>query len=196
MSKMLNKVIAADLETKFTGAEGFVAVNYQGLNSAEEYEFRKILREAGQTVHVVPNRLARRVVAPAIGLEIGADPENGNQEGYDSLFRGPTALVVGHERTQDEVIAGAKAVVEWARKNKQKVSVKGGAFSGKVLDEAEMRKVAKIPDIHTLHSQIAGLFQAPIRNVASATQQIIARVVYALSAYKDKLEEGGGGGES
>ena len=115
MSKMLNKVISAELESKFEGACGFVAVDYQGLNSSEEYEFRKSLRGAGQTVLVVPNRLAKLVVAPAVGLEL-----NGDKETYEVLFRGPTALVVGHEKTEDEVIAGAKAVVEFLKKNKDK----------------------------------------------------------------------------
>ena len=186
MSKMLNKVISAELESKFEGACGFVAVDYQGLNSSEEYEFRKSLRGAGQTVLVVPNRLAKLVVAPAVGLEL-----NGDKETYEVLFRCPTALVVGHEKTEDEVIAGAKAVVEFLKKNKDKVSIKGGAFSGKILDEAGMRRVANIPDVPALHGQIAGLFQAPVRNLASATQQIIAKVVYALQARKDQLEEGG-----
>ena len=185
MSKMLKKVISQDLERKFEGAEGFVAVDYQGLNSVEEFDFRKSLRDAGVLVYVVPNRLAKRVVAPTMGLEL-----NGSTAIYEQIFTGPTAVLLGTEdKTQDRVIAGAKAVVEWSKKNKDKVSIKGGSLSGEMLDEAAVRKIAKIPDVHTLHSQIAGLFQAPIRNVASATQQIITRVVYALQARKDQLEE-------
>lgn len=191
MSKMLKEVITRDLERRFEGMDGFVAVDHKGLDAEETVELRKTLRESGARMRVVPNTLTRRVLSSRFGGETG---EAGDGPApLESLFTGPTALVVGGEPGGDPVIALAKAIVEWKKKHKDKLAIKGGALEGKLLSSDDVQQLAEIPDTMALYAQIAGMFQAPVRNLAVATQQIVARVVYALQAIKDKKEQDGGG---
>jgi large subunit ribosomal protein L10 len=187
---MLKDIVSRDLNERFEGIEGFVVVDPQGLNSSETFDLRKSLREAGVRLQVVPNRLARRALAGQLGNGDGGGADLG--AALEEIFKGPTALVVGEVSDADAVIAAAKAVATWRKKNKStKVTSKGGALSGRVLSSEAVDQLAEIPDTKALYAQVAGLFQAPIRNLATATQQIIARVVYALQAIKEKRESEG-----
>lgn len=187
MSKMLKNLITRDIENHLEDVDGFVLVNPEGLDSSLTFDFRKNLRDSGVQVKIIQNRLAKRVIREKIGL-------NGDAEAsavFDKLFVGQTALLTGDAGGSDGVIASAKAVSTWLKKNKKKVAVKGGYIEGKLLDEGQVDELANIPDTLALYGQIAGLFQAPVRNLATATQQIITRVVYALQAIKEKKEQEG-----
>ncbi len=187
MSKMLNNLIIRDLEDYLGDAEGFVLVNPEGLDSGLTFDFRKKLRESGVTVKIINNRLAKRVIREKIGLNGDADAN----ATFDELFRGQTAILTSGAEGSDGVIASAKAVSGWLKKNKKKVAIKGGLLEGQLLNQADVEGLADIPDTQALYGQIAGLFQAPVRNLATATQQIITKVVYALQAIKEKKEQEG-----
>ncbi len=188
MSKKLKEFVSRDLNRKLDKAACFIAVNYQGLNSLETYDLRKSLRDGGVKMHVVPNRVAMKVLPP--GLK-NAGLKNGSKEitpALKELFKGPTALLVGKQGMEEQVIAAAKVLAQWQKKNKDKLGIKGGLFSGHVLGSKEVLELARFPDRKTLLAQVAGLFQAPVRNLAVATQQILGRVVYALQAIKENKE--------
>ncbi|MBI4584194.1 MAG: 50S ribosomal protein L10 [Planctomycetes bacterium] len=171
------------MNRKLEKAACFIAINYQGLNSLETYDLRKTLRDGGVKMHVVPNRVAMKVLPPA-----RQNGSKGINPALKELFKGPTALLVGKEGMEEQVIAAAKVLAQWQKKNKDKLGIKGGLFSGHVLGSKEVLELARFPDRRTLLAQVAGLFQAPVRNLAVATQQILGRVVYALQAIKDNLE--------
>ena len=195
MSKKLKQYVSRDLGLKLEKAKSFLSVNYQGLNSLETFDLRKNLRDGGIKMHVVPNRVAFKVLYPSLQPTLksgGSDMKTGLDSipaSVKDLFKGPTALLVGKEGKEEQVIATAKVLVQWQKKNKDKLGIKGGLFSGQVLGSKEVLELAKFPDRQTLLAQVAGLFQAPVRNLAVATQQILSRVVYALQAIKDKKEK-------
>ena len=190
MSKELKEFIASDLRSQLSADGGFVAVDYQGLDAELTVDLRKSLREVGGRVVVVQNRLAKRVFCETVG----AAAENGGAEVVQAIFRGPTALVIGDkERGIEGVLSIAKAVSQWRKKNADKLSVKGGYFLGEVIPIEKVALLAALPDQETLYSQVAGLFQSPLRDTVTVAQQTLARVVYAMSAYKDKLESEGEG---
>ncbi len=184
MARKLKEYLTEDLRRKLPVDSGFVAVDYKGLNAEETLDFRQRVREAGADMHVVPNRIALRV--------LGESFENGDAEALRALFRGPTALVLGEDDSIEATIAAARAIVEWRKKNADKVSVKGGRLSGKMLDTASVIGLANLPDQKTLLSQAVGVVQAPLRNVVSVVAQALAKVAYAARAYAEKLEAGGG----
>jgi large subunit ribosomal protein L10 len=190
MAKQLKELITRDLQKKITLDGGFIAISFHGLDSARTFDLRRSLRQAGGRVVVVPNRIARRALAPGLGAEAA----NGKGVLLRQIFTGPTALVMGDRAgDSDIVLALSKTILQWRKKNEDKISVKGGYFGGALLAAEEVQRLAAMPDRRTLYTQVAGLFQSPLRNVASVTNQILARVVYALSAYKEKLEKSGAG---
>ena len=185
MSKELKEFIANDLRSHFSADVGFVAVDYHGLDAELTVDFRKSLREAGGRVIVVPNRLARRVFCESVGEAA----ENGGAQVVETMFHGPTALVMSdRERGVEGVLSVAKAVAQWRKKNADKLSVKGGYFLGELIPNEKVAVLAALPDQKTLYSQVAGLFQSPLRDTVTVMQQTLARVAYAMKAYQDKLE--------
>ena len=87
MSRVLKSHIQKDLERRFQGVEGYILVDFRGLDSAQAYDLRKSLRTAGLRMNVVPNRLALRVL----------DRWEGKKPEFRALFRGPTAVVFGED---------------------------------------------------------------------------------------------------
>jgi len=79
----------------------------------------------------------------------------------------------------EDAVAAAKVIADFAKTN-DKLVIKGGAYSGKVLDVNGVKALANIPSREVLLSQIAMLLQSPIASMA--------RVVDAVAKKK-------GGGE-
>jgi len=186
MSKKLKEYIAKDLKSKIKvdADAGFVAFDYMGLNAQEDFDLRKNLREVGGRMHVVHNRLALKALSPTLVDGSSA---------FATIFRGPTAVVQGGVGS-DNLIAVSKVLVKWRKEHAEKITIKGGVFSGSLLDPPAVMELSNIPDKHTLFTQMAGLFQSPLRDVTVVTGQVVARVLYAINNYKEKLEKGDGEG--
>jgi len=54
--------------------------------------------------------------------------------------------------------------------------VKGGLLEGRVLDEAQVDALAKIPDRETMQSQVAAMFIAPAQFLASASNNLVSHL--------------------
>jgi len=182
MSKLLKKHITEDLKRRLDKLEGYVLVDFRGLNSAQSYDLRRTLNGVGIRMSVVPNRLAVRIL----------DRWQGKRAEFRGFFRGPTALVYG----PDGAISASKTVAQWKKKNKDLLHIKGGVLNGEIVRPSEVESLARMPDRKQLLAQLAGTVQAPVARLASATQGIVRQLVYVLDAHRRKLEEGApaGGG--
>jgi large subunit ribosomal protein L10 len=182
MSKQLKNFVTEDLKKRFQALDSYILVDYRGLNSAQSFELRRLLHEAGTRMTVVPNRLAVRIL----------DRWKGKKGEFRDLFRGPTAILYA----RDGAVSASKAVMGWKKKNKDLLPIKGGVLGEEILGPKEAEGLSKIPDRPQLLAQVAGCFQGPLSRLAAAMQGIIARVAYALDGRRKKLEEGGGGGSA
>jgi large subunit ribosomal protein L10 len=184
MSKLLKERITQDLQRRLGELDGYILVDFRGLNSAQSYDLRRALHQAGVQMSVVPNRLALRIL----------DRWEGRQGEFRGFFRGPTALVYG----EDGPLSASRVVSQWKKKNKDLLAIKGGVLGGQVMPPAAVETLARIPERPQLLAQVAGTFQAPLTRLAAGLQQVLGRVVYALEAYRKKREESspaGAGGE-
>jgi large subunit ribosomal protein L10 len=182
MSKDLKLLINRHLERKIGSLQSYIVVDYKGLNSAQSSNLRRVLNESGVRMNVVPNRLAARIL----------DRWEGKKADFRKFFRGPTALLFGN----DGAITASKVIAQWKRKNKDLLAIKGGVLEGEVILAAMVEGLSRIPERPVLLAQVAGGMQAPLSRLASATQAILSKVVYALEARRKKLEESGGGAEA
>lgn len=178
MSKQLKSLIGRQVEKRFKGLESYVVVDFRGLNSEQTSDLRKSLHAQGAQMAVVANRHAVRVL----------DRWEGKDAAFKALFRGPTALVFG----TDGALTASKVVVQWRKKNKDILGVKGGVLGGAVMRPDGVEGLAKIPGRQQLLAQVAGTFQAPVARLARGLHNILAKVAYALDARRRKLEEEGG----
>ena len=137
------------------GAQAGVLADYRGLTVAQDTELRKQLREAGVEYTIVKNTLTR-LAANEVGLN-----------DLDPILHGPTALAT----STTDVVAPAKVLVEFAKKNEQ-LEIKAGFVDGKVIDANEVKVYASIPSKEVLIAKMLGSLQAPIGNLVRTLDAI------------------------
>ena len=118
--------------------------------------------------------------------------------GYARNYLIPKGIALEENKQNIKLLETQRGKIEVkklkAKEHAEKISIKGGFFSGSLLDTPAVMELANIPDKHTLFTQMAGLFQSPLRDVTVVTGQVVARVLYAINNYKEKLEKGDGEG--
>jgi large subunit ribosomal protein L10 len=132
----------------FNNSESVVIAEYLGLTVAEADDLRNKIREAGASLRVTKNRIAKLAVK---GTKF---------EALADLFKGPIAMAYANDP-----ISACKACVEFA-KNNEKLVIVGGALSDKTLTLDEIKELASIPSIDELHAKLIGLLQAPASKLA------------------------------
>ena len=94
--------------------------------------------------HVVKNS-SLRVAAKSLGL-----PE------LDTSLTGPTAIVVGGKNSP-----GVAKVLKTFFKEKQKLQVKVGVLSKKLISASDVDALADMPSLESLRAQLLGLLNQP-----------------------------------
>ena len=140
------------LHEVLSNAESVVITEYLGLTVAEADELRNKVRDAGASLRVTKNRIARLAV------------KDTKFEGLADLFKGPVAMAYANDP-----IAACKACVEFAINN-EKLVIIGGALSDKALTLDEIKALAAIPSMDELRAKLVGLLQAPAAKLARVTK--------------------------
>ncbi|MDO9090035.1 MAG: 50S ribosomal protein L10 [Burkholderiaceae bacterium] len=142
-------------------AQSLVMAEYRGITVADMTRLRSTARAQGVSLSVLKNTLARRAVAGS-AFEVVADQMTG-------------PLIYGFST---DAVAAAKVVADFAKTN-DKLVIRAGALSGKVLDVNGVKQLANIPSKEVLLSQLLGLMQSPI-----------SRTARVLAALAEKRGEG------
>ncbi|WCK54681.1 50S ribosomal protein L10 [Aneurinibacillus sp. Ricciae_BoGa-3] len=156
MSVREEKVQAvSEIVDKFRSSKSTVVADYRGLNVAQVTQLRKLCREAGVDFKVYKNTLARRATAE---VEL---------TGLDEYLTGPTAIAFSME---DEM-AAAKVLSDFAKAN-EALEIKAGVLEGNVMNAAEVKAIASLPNREGLLSMLLSVLQAPMRNFALAVKAV------------------------
>ena len=141
--------------------------HYSGLTVAQMQHLRRQMRQAGASVKVAKNRLAK------IALQ-GSDVAS-----IAPLLKGPALIAFSVDP-----IAAPKVAVDFAKTNERFV-ILGGAMGKTTLDPNGVKALAALPSLDELRAKIIGLIQAPatkIAQVVTAPATKVARVVQAYAA--------------
>ena len=149
------KAVVEALSAKIKEATSVVFVDYKGISVAQDTELRKQFREAGVEYSVVKNTLTNFAAKDA---------------GYDfaEILNGTTAMA----STTGDPIAPARIVCEFAKKNKNSLSIKGGVVEGSVLTADQLNGFGELPSKNALVASVLGTFLAPISSLAFVLDQI------------------------
>ena len=139
--------VVDELHVKLENASAFYLTDFTGLTVKKVTELRSRLRKAGIEYVVVKNTLAERALE---GLDL---PE------VAEFFKGPTAVAIGNE----DPVAAAKVLVDFAKENDNKPAMKAGVVEGKAYTAKEVDRLAKLPGREQLLSELAGCFEAPMQ---------------------------------
>jgi large subunit ribosomal protein L10 len=149
------KAVVEALSGKIKEATAVVFVDYKGISVAQDTNLRKQFRDAEVEYTVVKNTLTRF-----------AAKKNGYD--FDEVLNGTTAMAC----TTGDPIAPARIVCEFAKKNKNVVTIKGGIVEGSVLTAEQLNGFGELPSKNALVAQVLGTFLAPISSLAFVLDQI------------------------
>lgn len=165
------KIAAVDrLKEMFGDARDYIFTDYRGLNVQQITALRGKLRESGADYRVVKNNYAR------IAFEQLEKPD------VSSYLTGPTAVALA----RDDAAPVVKALVEFAKDTS--LEVKGALVGDSVYDAAQAEAFSKLPSREVLIAQLMGVMQAPVRNLATALNEIPSKLVRTLQAIADQKD--------
>lgn len=161
------KSVAA-LKEVFKTSNVVVVAHYSGLSVAQLQTLRKQMRQAGASVKVAKNRLAK------IALE-GSDVAT-----IASLLKGPTLIAYS-----GDPVSAPKVAVDFAKTNEQFV-ILGGAMGKTSLDLNGVKQLASLPSLDELRAKLIGLIQAPATKIAQLANAPAAKVARVIQAHASK----------
>ena len=161
--------IVAELAEKLKRAVTGVLVDYKGINVANDTKLRAEFRREGVDYSVQKNTLVR-LAAREAGLI-----------GLDKLLKGTTAIAM----SETDLVAPAKIIARFTM-GKEKLNIKGGFIEGKVVNQADINELAKLPPKEVLIARVLGGFNAPISGFANVLRANLTGLVRVLNAYAEK----------
>ncbi len=170
MARELKQLICEDLKARFQDMDGCVLIDFRGLSAEVTEDLRSTLRQQGVQMNVVRNRLAQRVFS-----EIGLDDE------FNTLLTGPIAVLMGGEGA----FTASRGIVNWRKKNKEVAEIRGGFFQGRVLQPADIERLAAIPEPEVLRQQVMSQFLAPLTHMSSCAKSLTAHFAGCVKAHHD-----------
>ena len=160
--------LAKELETSTTAIIG----TFNKLTVAQDFELRKVVREAGGKYRVVKNKLA-----PIAG-------QGTKVEGALKGLKGVSAIAF----TSGDPVALAKGFSKWVGDNAE-FQFKLGIVDGKLLIVEEVKSLATLPGKEEIFSKLLFLINAPAQRLATvlnATGRDLA-VVLGQGVEKEKF---------
>jgi large subunit ribosomal protein L10 len=142
--------VVDELGTIFADSGVVVIAHYAGLTVAEMQDFRGRMRNAGGSVRVAKNRLAK--------IALDGKPSAKMAE----YLTGQTVLAYS-----EDPVAAAKVARDFAKAN-DKYVILGGAMGNEVLDSKGVEAVASMPSREELIAEIVGLIGSPGGNLVAA----------------------------
>ena len=168
MDRAEKKEAVTTLHDVFSKTGVVVVARYSGLTVAQLQTLRKQAREAGASVQVAKNRLAK------IALE-GTDVAS-----IAALLKGPTLIAYS-----DDPVAAPKVATAFA-KDFEKFVILGGAMGATALNPDGVKSLATMPSLDELRAKLVGLISAPATKIAQLSTAPAAKLARVFGAYANK----------
>jgi large subunit ribosomal protein L10 len=162
----------AEIVEHFNESSATVITEYRGLTVKQISQLRRNLGR-DTTYAVLKNTLTKRAAAEA-GISID-----------DSLLVGPTAIAF----VKGDPVEAAKGLRDFAKTNPLLV-IKGGVLDGKLLSAAEVTKIADLESREVLLAKVAGVIKALPTRAAGLFQAPLSQVARLAKALEEKTAAG------
>jgi large subunit ribosomal protein L10 len=156
------------LRSTFQANASVVVAHYAGLTVSDMQALRKQAKQAGVSVKVAKNRLAKIALDGTEAASIA------------SLLKGPTLLAYS-----SDPVAAAKVAIDYAKVN-EKLIVLGGAMGATTLDPNGVKSLASMPSLDELRAKLAGLLKTPATKLAQLANAPAGKLARVVAAYAEK----------
>ena len=165
------RAIVAEVNEMANQAHSAVVAEYRGMSVSEITDLRKQAREAGVSLRVVRNTLARRAVTDT------------RFECLKDVLVGPVILAFSME----DPGAAARVINKFTKTN-DKLIVTGLSLGEQLLDAKAIGKVAKLPTYLEAVSQLMSVMKAPITKLVQTLNEPHAKLARTIAAIRDQKE--------
>jgi large subunit ribosomal protein L10 len=176
MLKTDKERIVTELAAELSAAETLIVADYRGLTNKQLESLRDVLLEHGARFRIVKNTLTRRAAE-----EAGADA-------LLVMLEGPTAIAF--IESSGDPAAVAKALAQTARETNV-LALRGGILEGKPLSGDEVDRLAKLPPLDVLRSQLVGAVVAPLTQLLGLVSAPLRDLHGLIAARIEQLEAQG-----
>ena len=173
LTKELKKDKIAQLNEKFSKTKASALADYSGMNVKEMETLRAGFRKASVDYQVIKNTFAIRAA------------QGTSFEAISKKFTGPVSIAFSY----DDVVAPAKIISEFNKKNNNKLKVIGGLIEGKEVTPDEIKKIAALPSKEILIGRMMASMQSPLRGFIGTLNGVIGNFAGVLRAIKEKKEK-------
>lgn len=171
MERAAKRELVNTLHEVFKDTGVVVVTHYAGMTVAQMTDYRRRVKDAGGTVKVAKNRLAKLAV------------KDTNSVGIADLFKGQTCIAYSKDP-----IAAAKVAVSYAKEN-DKLVILGGTMGATVLNPDGVKALAELPSLDELRAKLIGLLNAPATKIARTVKEPGAKLARVIQAKASKTEE-------
>jgi large subunit ribosomal protein L10 len=160
----------AELAEEFRTSSAAVLTEYRGLTVAQITALRRSLK--GVANYAVTKNTLTKIAAREAGIE-----------GLDDLLTGPTAIAF----IKGDPVEGAKSLKEFAKDNALLV-LKAGYMDGRILDAADIKKLADLESREVLLAKLAGAMKASMSQAAALFVAPLSQAARTVEALRVKAE--------
>jgi large subunit ribosomal protein L10 len=171
VDKAQKREFVSTMNEAFSNAGAVVVAQYTGLTVSDMGELRSQMREAGGTVKVAKNSLAKLALQ---GTEV---------EHISDLFIGQTVICYS-----EDPVTAPKVSVDYSKKN-EKLVILGGAMGSDNLDVNGVKALAALPSLDELRAKIVCMVSTPATRIATVVAAPATQIARVIGAYAKKDEE-------
>ncbi len=166
------KQAVADIAEQLKNAVSGVVVDYTGISVEADTKLRAELRAASVHYSVKKNSLISRAAT-----EAGLGEMN-------DVLKGASALAI----SDSDLVAPAKILAKFAEDH-DSFKLKAGFIEGKVVGEAEIQALAKLPSKEVLVAKALGGLNAPISGFVMVLNANLRGLAVALNAIAEQKQK-------
>ncbi len=168
MDRAQKEQVVDELGRVFESSGVVVVAHYEGMTVAQMQDLRAQMRDAGGSVRVAKNKLAKIALDGKPCASIA------------NYLTGMTVLAYS-----EDPVAAAKVADKYAKAN-DKFVILGGAMGETALDPAGVKAVAAMPSREELIAQIVSCIGAPASNIAGAIGAPASNIAGILKTLEER----------
>ena len=166
------RAVVDDIKDKIQKADAIVLMEYRGLTVEHATDLRNKFRQANVDYKVYKNTM----------MEFAF--KDTGFEGFAQFLQGPNAVAFS---PAGDPVSAAKVSVDFAKEH-ESLQIKAGIVDGKIIDKAEVKRLAELPSKEVLVAQVLGGLQGPIRGLATVLSGNISGLARALNQIREQKE--------
>ena len=168
MDRAQKEQVVDELGQIFESSGVVVVAHYEGMTVAHMQDLRARMREAGGSVRVAKNKLAKIALEGKPCASIA------------DYLTGMTVITYS-----EDPVAAARIADKYAKDNERFV-ILGGAMGDSALDPAGVKAVASMPSRDELIAQIVSCLGAPASNIAGAIGAPASNIASILTTLEER----------